>query len=479
MTRPAIRPGHSRANPCPRITRILWLGCGLFLLVLSGCTGTVPPLQSVNITPLTLGQVPGTPYPLSDVDWPMYHGNPARTGYVAAVPDPGHLTRSWASTLDGAVYAQPLVVGERMIAATEHDTLYALDALTGHVLWRTSLGTPVPLSRLPCGNIDPLGITGTPVFDPVTHLVFAVAEITGPAHVLVGVDLATGTVKVRRLVDVPGMDPRTHQQRGALALGGDYIYVAFGGLDGDCGAYHGMVIASRTDGAGPLRTFQVPTTREAGIWAPPGPVIDGQGRLFVSVGNGAATRGAWDHSDSVLRLSPNLTLEDGFAPTSWQSENAGDVDLGSMGPALLPDGLIYADGKGDEGYLLRADHLGGVGGQLQALAVCSAYGGAAVSGKSLFIPCVDGLRQLTVASGPRLVLGWRGPNQVNGSPVVAGHTVYSLDPEGGRLYALDAASGAVRATIGVGPTSRFATPAISGHTLFIGTLAGVVAVQIA
>ena len=27
------------------------------------------------------------------------------------------------------------------------------------------LGPPVALSALPCGNIDPLGITGTPVID--------------------------------------------------------------------------------------------------------------------------------------------------------------------------------------------------------------------------------------------------------------------------------------------------------------------------
>jgi outer membrane protein assembly factor BamB len=447
----------------------------LALLLLASCgTAAAPP--PTPITPVTLPPNSVTPGSISAADWTMYHYDLGRTGDVAGVPDPRHLARSWQASLDGAVYAQPLVIGDTVIAATEHDTLYALDAQTGRVRWRTSLGTPVPLSTLPCGNIDPLGITGTPVYDAQTDLIYAVAEIAGPAHMLVGVDLATGQVRVRRSADPPGIDPRTHQQRGALALSGDRVYVPYGGLDGDCGDYHGTVVASRADGTGALLTYQVPTEREAGIWAPPGPAIDAQGDLYVAVGNGAATGGAWDHSDSILRLSPTLQLQDGFAPQSWPQDNAGDLDLGSMGPVLLPGGLVYADGKSGRGYLLRADDLGGVGGQLQTLDLCVAFGGAAVSGQSAFVPCTDGLRQLRLVAGPRLVAGWHAPIQVTGSPVVGGQTVYSLDPTGGTLYALDAATGAVRATLAVGATSRFATPSLSRGRIFVGTLAGVVAV---
>jgi outer membrane protein assembly factor BamB len=250
--------------------------------------------------------------------------------------------------------------------------------------------------------------------------------------------------------------------------------VAFGGLYGDCGNYHGLLVAARTDGKGALLRYQVPT-REGGIWAPPGPVIDAQGELYVTVGNGAATQEPWDHSDAVLRLSPTLRLEDGFAPASWPSDNAADLDLGSMGAVLLPQGLLYADGKAGEGYLVRAHHLGGVGGQIQTLVLCSAYGGAAVRGSSLFIPCSDGLRQLTLTSAGRLVAGWHAPQAVTGSPVIGGQTIYSLDP-GGVLYTLNAATGRVRATLSVGATSRFATPTLSGRRIFIGTLSGVVAV---
>ncbi len=440
----------------------------------------VPPPQPVQITPLTLptNTVTATPGQVTSSDWPTYHQNNTRTGFVPGVPAPTSLTNLWQQPLDGAVYAEPLVVDGEVIVATENDTLYALDARSGQVQWHTTVGTPVPLSDLPCGNIDPLGITGTPVYDPQTGLVFAVAEIQGPAHLLVGVDVKTGQVKVRRLVDPPGANPQVHQQRAALALYRDKVYIAFGGLYGDCGDYHGMVVASRTDGTGALLTYQVPTPREGGIWAPPGPVIDTQGNLYVTVGNGAVTQGDWDHTDSVLRLSPTLQLEDAFAPQSWQSDNASDADLGSMGPVLLPDGLIYANGKSGQGYLLRANHLGGIGGQIQTISLCSAYGGAAVSDQVAFIPCADGLREIKLESGTSLVPGWQAPQQVTGSPVIGGNTVYSLDPAGGMLYALDAAAGSVLATISVGTTSRFATPTLTQSSIIVGTLQGIVAVSI-
>jgi len=444
------------------------------LLVLSACSrGPSAPQQP----PLTLPSGPSTSAaPTAGAgDWTTYHRDRARSGHLPGVPDPARLTRAWSARLDGAVYGQPLVVGDRVLVATEADSLYALELRTGAVRWRTNVGRPVPLSELPCGNIDPLGITGTPVYDPATGLVFAVAEVTGPAHLLVGVDAGSGRVRVRRRVDVPGMDPRPHQQRAALALSHGRVYVAYGGLFGDCGDYRGRVIASRTDGRGPLLAFAVPTSREGGIWGASGPAVDGRGRLYVAVGNGAATGGEWDHSDSVLRLSPELRLEDGFAPRQWPEDNAGDADLGSMGPLLLPGGLVFAAGKSGLGYLLRADHLGGVGGQLVERPVCAAFGGAAAVGSTIYVPCTDGLRQVRAQPGARLEPGWQAPAAVSGSPVVGGHTVYSLDPAGGVLYALDAAQGGVRASVPVGQTSRFATPTLAGGLVLVGTLTGVVA----
>jgi outer membrane protein assembly factor BamB len=443
------------------------------VILLAACGSTPKPVPLVRLT-LTPGTA--TTYPTGADDWTMYHRDAARTGYVADLATPSQLTTAWQAHLDGAVYAEPLVIGDVVIAATEGDSLYALDRATGHVRWRTSLGTPMPRSALPCGNIDPLGITGTPIFDPQTGLIYAVAEVAGPAHILTGVDLASGQIKVRRSADPPGINPATHQQRGALALENGWVYVPLGGLYGDCGDYHGWVVGARTDGTGDLLTYQVPTTREGGIWATPGPVVDATGDLYVAVGNGETTSGAWDHSDSILRLSPTLQLRDGFAPSTWAQENAVDADLGSMAPVPLPGGLLFADGKSGEGYLLRADHLGGVGGQVQKLAFCHAYGGAAVSGTIAVIPCAEGVRQLRLVDGPRVVAGWHAPGYVTGSPVIGGQTIYTLDP-GGMLYALDLATGARRASVSVGTTSRFATPTLAHGHIFVGTLAGVVAIS--
>ncbi|MBX5449748.1 PQQ-binding-like beta-propeller repeat protein [Thermogemmatispora sp.] len=412
-------------------------------------------------------------------DWTTYHRDNTRSGYVATAPDPTRLVSLWTTHLDGAVYAEPLVVHGRVIVATEGDSLYALNLSTGSVVWHTKVGTPVPLSTLPCGNIDPLGITGTPVYDPASNLVFAVAEISGPQHILIGVDADSGALKFRRSIDPPGADPRVHQQRAALALANGRIYVAYGGLYGDCGDYRGRVVAvPTTNPQAAMLTFSVPTPREGGIWAPAGPAVDASGDIYVSVGNGAVTSGDWDHSDSVLRLSPTLQLEDGFAPTQWASDNAADLDLSSLGPVLLPNGLLFIAGKSGIAYLLRANALGGVGGQLQEQRLCDAYGGAARVDNVIYVPCSLGVLQVTIASGPRIVRGWQAPANINGSPIVGGHTLYVVDRTGA-LYALNRETGALRARIAIEPTSRFATPTLVGRTLLVGTMSGVVAVGIA
>src|SRR6266566_4432574 len=353
----------------------LWV---LLLVVVAGCglpsaQGDATPVPVITLPPTTATPAATATPATAASDWTMYHGDNTRSGYRADEPDAHQLQKAWGMDLDGAVYAQPLVIGKRLIVATEKNAIYSLDVASGAMQWHINVGTAVPLNTLPCGNIDPLGITGTPVYDAATGLIFAVAEISGPQHILVGIDALTGKVRVRRSVDPQGIDIVAHQQRAALALSQNMVYVAFGGLDGDCSDYHGWVVASRTDGGGSLLSYQVPTTREGGIWAASGPAVDTSGNVFVAVGNGEATQGNWDHTDSVLRLSPTLHLEDGFAPTTWGQENAADADLGSMGPLLLPGGLVFADGKSGLGYLLHANSLGGIGGQAQELEICRAF----------------------------------------------------------------------------------------------------------
>jgi outer membrane protein assembly factor BamB len=405
--------------------------------------------------------------------WTTYQQNRARTGVDATSPPAGSVSRQWTSpSLDGDVYAQPLVVGGRVVVATEGNTLYSLDPATGRVKWSTNLGQPVDGSTLPCGDIDPSGITSTPVIDTATDTVWVVAFLRPAHHDLVAVDLATGQIRSRRSVDPPGADPTVEQERGALAMANGMVYVPYGGLFGDCGAYHGYVVGAPVAG-GALAVWQAPTAREGGVWAPPGPSIDADGRLFVATGNGSSTS-TFDGGDAVVRLSPLIVQEDLFAPANWLQLNENDTDLGSVTPTLLPDGLVFQIGKEGVGYLLDGNRLGGVGGERFQSRVCgSAFGGTAVSGTTVFVPCRDGLVALTV-SADRFTVAWRGPANPAGTPVLAGGLVWELSPDG-TFFGVDPRTGAVRFHDDPGTTAHFPAVAALEGQLFVPAGARVVA----
>jgi outer membrane protein assembly factor BamB len=504
-----MRGSVARSAAHPRAPFLVAPFLATLLLALTACSAPAAPPASPPTAPVTTGSAAAAL--TLGAEWPTYHGDTARSGAVPAGPDPSSPAVAWKATLDGAVYASPLIARGLVVAATEGGTLYGLDAATGATVWRTHLADPVPAADLPCGNISPtVGITGTPVYDAATGQVFAVATTqsvpttpsatassgdtttlsapTTPAtppsvrHVLFAVDLLTGQIRNNRLADAAGSEPATHLQRGALLLSDGVVYVPYGGNYGDCGAYLGRLVGAPVTGGAPLVTFAVPTTREGGIWGPPGPVGLPGGDLLVTTGNGEAVGGEWDHSDSVLRLSPTLQLRDGFAPVGWAQENSVDADLGSTGPVLLPGGhRVITAGKGGGVYLLNVDRLGGVGGQLAQLSGCPSYGGSAVTTGSggaavVYLPCTGGLTQFTVGADDRMTQGWRSAG-VNSSPVLVGHTVWAVD-NAGTLHGLDAATGAARATVSVGAASRFATPAVSGTALVVPTLTGVTAVAI-
>ncbi|MGN6522825.1 MAG: outer membrane protein assembly factor BamB family protein [Actinomycetes bacterium] len=415
-------------------------------------------------------------------DWPQYHRDAARSGVAPALPEPGSVRVERRVRLDGQVYASPVVAtaGGTAVAvvATEANSVYGLRP-DGTQLWRTKLGTPVPLSALPCGNIDPLGVTGTPVIDTATSTVYVAAELDAPIrHELVALDLVDGQVKWRRSLDLPGVDRRAMQQRGALALDEGRVWVPFGGLAGDCGDYKGRVVGWSVDGAGSAVAFTVPTTREAGIWTPPGPAVNAAGRMFVSVGNGEAGPGdGYDYSDSVLALD-GAERVDSFSPRQWAEENARDADLGSQGPALVGDRWVFIAGKGGTAYVLRQDDLGGIGGSVSSRELCRSFGGTAVVGDTVYVPCTDGVRAVRVGADGRMSVLWHADGDANGSPVVGGNRVWVPDAGGGRLLALDARSGEQRETVDVGQLSRFGTPAVTGDRLLVPTLAGLTIVRV-
>ena len=407
--------------------------------------------------------------------WTTYHLDRARTGNDLSGPALTPATKFWTAPLDGAVYAEPLLLGTTVYAVTENDTIYALNASNGSVIWSSHVGTPVPLSSLPCGNINPLGMTGTPVIDEAANELFVVAEENTPIrHELIGVDLTNGGVRLRRNIDIPGMDPVPHQERGALTLENGVVYVPFGGLAGDCGQYIGRVIGSREDGTGALLSYTVPTTREGGLWTPPGPTIDGSGNLLVATGNGASTT-TYDHGNSVIKLSPGLSELDSWAPSTWLADNNSDADVGSTSPAIVGNGLLFQIGKRGVGYLLNASNLGGIGGDVFQANVCNSLGATAYAAPFIYVTCSDGMRALR-QNGSSFSLAWQGPAAATGPPVIAGGAVWVTSTANGQLYALNPTTGAqLQPPLATGALPHFATPSAGDGLVFVGTSNSVVA----
>lgn len=331
-----------------------------------------------------------------------FHGDLARTGWTVdertltpATVRSGAFGKLWASSVRGEIYAEPLVVpGVAVLGrvrtvvyvVTEDDLIYALDASDGKPVWGpVSLGTPVPRAALPCGNIDPVGITSTPVLDREAGTLYVVGLTTPDGghtktYKIAAFDLKSGVMRPGwpTAIAPPAssglrFDPEVQQQRGALTLMRGLVYVPFGGYWGDCANYHGWVVAVRTVAPGSQEAFATPTRRMGGIWATGGISADPEGYLYAATGN-SDSAAAVDLGNSVIRLStaPALhfsgTPRDFFTPSNFVSLNESDTDLGSSAPLMLPDQpnaatphLVFVAGKQGVGYLINRDNMGGVG----------------------------------------------------------------------------------------------------------------------
>src|SRR5450755_2375904 len=203
------------------------------LLAAAACSSAAPssgPSASAAPVSPSASTAPAAPSG-QDADWPTYDRTADRSGVSVSSPAAGSVRSSWTVSVDGPVYAQPLIGGSEVIIATANDTVYALNESTGAVRWSRHLASPVP-SGLPCGNVDPSGITGTPVADTAAGRLWLVTFTAQPAyrHTLWALSLSTGATVSQRAIDLSGSDPKAQQERGALTLLGSRVYVPFGGL---------------------------------------------------------------------------------------------------------------------------------------------------------------------------------------------------------------------------------------------------------
>jgi len=464
------------------LSRLL-AGVGLALAV-AACQPTSPAASTRGASrpatsPGTAPPHAGTPAStsLESTDWTAYHRYATGSGDGPRRLDLSNLKRAWTSPrLDGSLYGEPLVYGRDVYVATENDTVYALSAAHGTVVWRVHLGRPVPSGDLPCGNIEPtVGITGTPVIDTARNELFVVADeysVSAHAihHELYGLSTATGDVMLRQNADPPGVDRAGTAgallQRASLALDAGSVIIGYGGNYGDCGPYHGWLESVPVTG-GTARFFgpdRGPGEREGAIWMGGGAPVIRDGDIWVAVGNGSVTSasGPYDDSDSVLELSSSLRLLQFFAPARWYADNAVDADLGSSVPAVLGDGFVVQAGKSRTAYLLDGARLGGIGHPLDTIpGFCGndVDGGVAFSGTTAYLPCESGVVAVAVNATRHTIRQLWRTSAAGGPPVLGGGYLWTIGA--GALYALDPATGQVRQREVIGAAATdFPTPSI-------------------
>jgi len=398
-----------------------------------------------------------------------------------------NLTRdlSFNGAISGNVYAQPLYIeggpsGRAMvIAVTESNNVYALDAADGTVIWTDNVGAPMPLSKLPCGDINPLGISGTPVVDLPSRALFFDAMTTPDGgttakHLIFSVNVDTGATNTGWPVDVNataifGSTPftsSTQNERGALALLGGIIYVPYGGLDGDCGTYHGWIVGAPITNPASVTAWATGANR-GGAWSVGGIASDGV-NPFLATGNTVGTT-VWTGGEAILRFQPGPVFSgftnDYWSPTNWHDLDNADADLGGTGPLIVdvpganPSNLVVALGKDKNAYLLDRNNLSGITAPLaQATVASSAIIQAAATYRTALgtyvVFCGNGSQlvafRITPTSPPTIASAWTVSENGRGSPFVTSTDgtnnmiVWGIGSESSqRLYSFNGDTGAI------------------------------------
>jgi hypothetical protein len=301
--------------------------------------------------------------------------------------------------VDGESYAQPLYVANLAIAGGTHNvvfvatmlnSVYAIDADNGAVLWKKNFGMPInPVTAQSynnhefaqnISNITGVGIVSTPVIDPATNIMYFVTSfqyqnngVTQYARLLNALDITTGDpfgaspVNIAATYSTPDIttplvfNPLRQNNRPGLALANGNVYIAFASHD-DIPPYNGWVLAYSASTLAQVAVFSDTTSGSlGGIWnAGQAPAVDSAGNLYISTGNGSfgtTANNLQQTGNSFIKLSPTLQLLDYFTPFDSAAMNSGDADLGSSGLLLVPN-TTYVLGGGKQGILYLADTTG-------------------------------------------------------------------------------------------------------------------------
>jgi Chitobiase/beta-hexosaminidase C-terminal domain len=316
----------------------------------------------------------------AQVNVTTYHNDNARTGQntqeaylTPANVNSGQFGKLFTVAVDGAVFAQPLYLTNVNIGgathnvvyiATQHDSVYAIDADTGSLYWQKSLipaGGSTVSSNTDlnfCGDIAAeVGITSTPVIDATTGTLYVVAKVKLNGAILQylhALDVSSAAEKfggpVSIQASVPGtatdgngsmvaFDPRQENQRAGLLLENGHVVISWA-AHCDKTPYHGWVMSYGSTTLTQEGVYNTsPNGSANGIWmSGAGPAADSSGNIYFATGNG--TWSATDNGDSIVKLGPpsgsTLPLLDYFTPYDQGSLSAADLDVSAGGVVLLP-----------------------------------------------------------------------------------------------------------------------------------------------
>jgi hypothetical protein len=224
----------------------------------AGAVGSPPmksriPIYSFVISGSCVAVLSAIPLANAQVNVTQFHNHASRDGlYIGSaftLSAAANLTRdpNFDGTISGNVYAQPLYIeggrgGRAMIIAlTESNNVYALDALDGSVIWQRNVGDPLPADDVACTILDPLGITSTPIVDLTSRALFLAAMITPDGgttkkQLILSLNVDTGDINQGWPVDVEAtasynginFTAAIQLQRAALGMVGNILYVGYG-----------------------------------------------------------------------------------------------------------------------------------------------------------------------------------------------------------------------------------------------------------
>ncbi len=346
-------------------------------------------------------------------DVPTYHGDSLRTGWFSSettlttanvnASNFGLLT---TVPLDGRVDAEPLFLlgqaidgyGTRNVVytATENNTIYAIDADSGAVLWSRNFGPAVPDGwKSGDDNVYPfMGILGTPTIDRNLNALFLVADTfsgSSDTFTLHSLALNNGSdnvtpVAIAATARIQGgarwhFNSQFQLQRAGLLESGGSIYVTFGS-NGDINPNisRGTILRYDATTLGPQNVHLTDRLNEHRGSPPPyylssiwqsgyAPAADSGGNVYFSTGNSdyaSPSYGKFNRPESIVKVSSDLmNLLTSFTPSDYFTLDGYDEDVGSGGLMVLPEQhggirhLAVAGGKDGRLFLMNAERMGG------------------------------------------------------------------------------------------------------------------------